>query len=327
MRADRLISILMLLQVRGRMTARDLAGRLEVSERTICRDMEALSGAGVPVLAERGQGGGWSLIGGYQTNLTGLNRSEIEALFLGKPTQLLADLGLAEASAAALAKLLAALPSISRHSAEFVRQRIYIDGEGWRAVEEKVPHLPLLQQAIWHERQVAMSYGQGENGVVERLVHPLGLVAKGHVWYLLAMVDGDEGGQIRTYRVSRIREARMNDASGKRPEGFDLPSYWQESVTRFRAGLPRYVAGLRVTQEALDLLRRTPYARIQDVGSADESGWRPVSVDFETEDDACRVILGLGSQAVVLEPATLRQRVVVLLRDVLSLYSDEAAAG
>ena len=153
MRADRLLSILLLLQVHQRMTTRDLAKRLEVSERTIHRDMEALSTAGIPVAAERGTDGGWFLLEEYRTNLTGLNEAEIQALFV-KPSRLLADLGLGKASEAAFIKLLAALPSMYRRDAEYIRQRIHVDMSGWRRSEEAIPCLPTLQEAIWQERKV-----------------------------------------------------------------------------------------------------------------------------------------------------------------------------
>src|SRR5215211_1603985 len=144
MRADRLFSIVLLLQSYRQLTARNLAHRLEVSERTIHRDMEALSGAGIPVVAERGTGGGWSLLGEYRTNLTGLNEAEIQSLFVTKPARLLADLNLEKASEGALLKLLAALPSVYRRGAEYARQRIYIDVGGWNRSEETVPLLHLL---------------------------------------------------------------------------------------------------------------------------------------------------------------------------------------
>src|SRR5215469_12044094 len=178
MRADRLLSILLLLQVHRRITAGELARRLEVSERTIHRDMEALGIAGIPVVAERGIGGGWSLMEEYRTNLTGLNKAEIQALFLAGPSRLLADLGLEKASDAALIKLLAALPSTNRNDAEYVRQRIHFDVTGWHRADDGVPFLPALQQAIWRERKVLLTYQRGGDcGSVERLADPLGLVA------------------------------------------------------------------------------------------------------------------------------------------------------
>ena len=241
MRADRLLSILLLLQTHQRLTGRDLAKRLEVSERTIHRDMEALGMAGVPVMAERGTGGGWSLLEGYRTNLTGLTSSEMQALLLASPTRLLADLGLRQAAEAALLKLLAALPAVSRSNAEYARQRLHVDGAGWHEAAEAVPYLLPIQEAIWQERTLRLTYQRGDGATVERLVDPLGLVAKGGVWYLVASVEGE----LRSYRVSRVLGAEATEASFARPPAFDLAAYWQQSTADFKANLPRYPATLR----------------------------------------------------------------------------------
>src|SRR5215212_5054303 len=196
MRADRLLSIMLLLQVHRRLTARELANRLEVSERTIHRDMDALSGAGIPVFAERGSGGGWALMEEYRTNLTGLNKEEIQALFVMNSPRLLADLGLSKASDAARIKLRAALPSMSRDDAEYARQRVHIDATGWNRSEESILMLPTIQEAIWKERKLHILYERSGCPATERLVDPLGLVAKGSVWYLVAGVEGET----RSYR-------------------------------------------------------------------------------------------------------------------------------
>ncbi|HKF57305.1 MAG TPA: WYL domain-containing protein, partial [Blastocatellia bacterium] len=281
MRADRLLSILLLLQVHRRITAGELARRLEVSERTIHRDMEALGTAGIPVVAERGIGGGWSLLGEYRTNLTGLNKAEIQALFLAGPSRLLADLGLEKASDAALIKLLAALPSTNRDDAEYIRQRIHIDISGWHRPDESIPFLPTIQEAIWRERKLLMTYNRGGGcDPVERLVDPLGLVAKGSVWYLVAAVDGD----MRSYRMSRIRKASATSEVAIRPDGFDLEGYWRQSSAVFKNSLPRYHAVLRV---AADVLPRLGYAgrfaRIEHIGPPDRDGWSEVTMRFQFE--------------------------------------------
>src|SRR5262245_38846588 len=175
MRADRLLSIMLLLQTYRRMTAHDLAERLEVSERTIHRDMESLSVAGVPVFAERGIGGGWSLMGEYRTNLNGLNEDEIQALFLARSPRLVDHLGLGNAAEAAFIKLFAAVPPSTRRDAERAGQRIYVDVSGWNRSEESVPLLPLLQDAVWRERKLRFKYQRGDDCEVEREVDPLGL--------------------------------------------------------------------------------------------------------------------------------------------------------
>jgi predicted DNA-binding transcriptional regulator YafY len=303
MRADRLLSILLLLQIHRRLTARDLASRLEVSERTIHRDMEALSTAGIPVTAERGASGGWALVDNYRTDLTGLTDSEIQALFLNAPSLLLADLGLRQASEAALLKLLAALPSIHRRDAEFIRQRILVDVPGWQRIEEAIPTLPDLQDAIWHDRQVRMVY-QRSDGPADRLVEPLGLVAKGSVWYLIAASNGD----IRTYRVSRIQSVTITSEPVTRPAGFDLNDYWQRSTAEFRANLPRYTVELRATEEALNRLHGWfRFVRVTKQTPPDADGWCTMSVDFEVEDQAIVVLRGLGDDVQVIKPEGLKR--------------------
>jgi predicted DNA-binding transcriptional regulator YafY len=303
MRADRLLSILLLLQVHRRLTARDLASRLEVSERTIHRDMEALSTAGIPVTAERGASGGWALVDNYRTDLTGLTDSEIQALFLNAPSLLLADLGLRQASEAALLKLLAALPSIHRRDAEFIRQRILVDVPGWQRIEEAIPTLPDLQDAIWHDRKVQMTY-QRSDGPTERLVEPLGLVAKGSVWYLVALADGE----FRTYRVSRILNVTVTNEPITRPADFDLNDYWQRSSAEFRANLPRYRVDLRATEEALNRLHGWfRFVRVVEQTPPDAEGWCAMVVDFEVEEQAVVVLRGLGDEVKVLRPEVLRE--------------------
>ena len=246
MRADRLLSILLLLQVHRRVTARELAKRLEVSERTVLRDMNALSGAGVPVMAERGAGGGWSLGEGYQTKLTGLSTAEIQSLFLARPPRLMADLGLKQESDAALIKLQASLPAGSRQHADFARQRILVDTRGWRDPAESVACLPVLLDALWRDRQVHFVYSRvlGEPG--DRTAHPLGLVAKGSTWYLVARVDPLQD-DARTYRVSRIREAAILEQPADRPAAFDLAQYWsarpRSSATSCHAIILRHLPG------------------------------------------------------------------------------------
>jgi predicted DNA-binding transcriptional regulator YafY len=313
MRADRLLSILLLLQTHSRLTGRELAARLEVSERTIHRDMEALSTAGVPVVAERGVGGGWSLSELYRTNLTGLNFAEIQSLFVAAPTQLISDLGLRQASETALIKLLASLPGErSRHDAAFMRQRIHIDGAGWQQEPELVEWLPLVQEALWQERKLHISYQRGDGTTAERIVDPLGLVAKGRIWYLVAHVDE----QIRTYRISRIQAAHIVDEPAQRPPDFDLAAFWKESSAQFKVNLPRYCATFRVDPA---ILSEIPYAgHIERFSSPDAEGWITVDVRFEVELEAWAYALGFGGQLEVLSPTELRDTVMRLAHEVVS---------
>jgi predicted DNA-binding transcriptional regulator YafY len=279
--------------------------------------MEALSMAGVPVVAGRGTGGGWGLLEAYRTNLTGLNEAEVQALFLSGPPRLLADLGLDKASQGALIKLLAALPSLSRRNAEEIRQRIYVDAAGWRQPGEAIPFLPKLQEAIWLERKLRLSYRRGDGGVVERVVEPLGLVAKGSVWYLVAAVEGE----VRSYRVSRVQDATLIDEPFVRPRDFDLAAHWEQSTVEFKANLPRYPATVRADPAIVPRMRQeSHYTRLQRVGPPEADGWVTVDILFEEDHSAREYVLSFGPQIEVLEPATLREQVLQAAQGIVARY-------
>lgn len=367
MRADRLLQIMLLLQTRGSMTSKELAGKLEVSERTIFRDMEALSAAGVPVYAERGAQGGWKLTEGYRTDWAGLSREEIVPLLAAKPHRHVSDLGWSGKFDAALLKLLASLSPTLRRDVEYTRERLYVDGAGWHPSGEDVPLLPLLQEAVWAGRQLRMDYASGSGGGSLRTVHPLGLVVKGSLWYLVAVPDEPEAsggnagpadrrvadeakgadreardatseargaesgaprssapagtGEPRSYRVSRIRAAELLPAPAVRPDGFELAAYWERSVRRFRAELPRYPARALVREDARDRLERTRFVRIAAWGEPSPDGrWREAALEFDTLESACDIALGFGAQLRILEPAELRDAVIAAAHAVIALY-------
>lgn len=325
MRADRLLSIMLLLQIYRRLTAGELARRLEVSERTIHRDMEALSTAGVPVTALRGRGGGWALVDGYRTNLTGLNAAEVQTLFSGLPPSLLADLKLDRDSDAAHVKLLAALPEASRADAEFARRRVHVDVAGWGGADERVPHLHTIQEAVWRGRKLFFTYGGDCGAAAERAADPLGLVAKGGVWYLVARISG---GEVRSYRVSRVASARVSEEPCGRPEEFDLAAFWAGSVARFRSSAPSFRATLRAHKSVLHLL---PYAgrfsRVESLGETDAGGWATARMRFQFEEDACGLALGFGTKVEVLEPEGLREKVLKMAGEVVAFYEGRGAHG
>src|ERR1700752_777063 len=318
MRADRLLSIIRLLQVNHKVTLRGLAAPLEVSETTIHRDMDALSGAGIPVIAVRGSGGGWSLLGEYRTNLTGLTEAEIQSLFVTKPTRLLADLHMEKAADGALLKLLASLPTGFRQGAERARQRIYVDVSGWSRREEAVPFLPILQEALWLERKLKIQYERGENcEAVERLLSPLGLVAKGSVWYLVASVEES----VRSYRVSRISKADILDEQAQFPADFNLAEYWERSASTFKSNVPNYLATFWVSPSVLLRLRFAGrFARVNETEETDARGWKKVHVGFDVEEMACEYAVSFGSNLEVLEPATLREKVIAMTKATLEFY-------
>lgn len=325
MRADRLLSLLMLMEVYRKMTAQELANRLEVSERTIHRDMEALSASGVPVYAERGTGGGWSLQEGYHMKLNGLSQAEIRSLFLNSPSHLLADLGLEHSSEEAYRKLSVALSPTMRHNAEYARQRLHVDGAGWHKRDEQVPYLQIVHTAVWEQRKLIFTYEKlSDNSrlhpLPERVVHPLGLVAKGHVWYLVALTEEE---QIRSYRISRVQSASITDEPAIRPEHFDLAAYWEQSKQELKRNLPSYKAELLVESSCIDKLQQATYLQVERTGPAydDPNGWLPVVVDFQTLTYACEFVLAQGSCIRVLHPEQLRDAVIQRAQAVLGLYS------
>lgn len=320
MRADRLLSIVLLLQVHRRLTARELAEQLEVSERTILRDMDALGTAGIPVTAERGAGGGWSLVEGYRTELTGLSESEAQALVVPGPPRLLADLRLDRAAEGALLKLLAALPAMVRRRADEARRKIHVDVSGWSATPEAVPCFQAVQEAVWQERRLDLTYERGFDGEpVERQVDPLGLVAKGSVWYLVAAVGTD----VRTWRASRISAARVLDEPARRPEGFDLAAYWERSSAEFKTSIPRFYAIFRVHPEVLPRLYAAGrFSRVERMGEVDGEGWTRVEMRFQFEEEAAEIALSFGPRLEVLDPPSVRDRVLELARSVVAFYGN-----
>lgn len=312
MRAERLLRILLLLQSRGRLTVAELARRLDVSARTVQRDLEAMSLAGVPVCPTRGRGGGWSLLPDFRTRLFGLTAAEAMSIFVGTTTQVLTDLGLGETDRA-YDKLLTALPSGIRREAGFALQRVLIDRPGWdEDLTDDVTWLAVCRQALWEERLMIMRYGSGRAPIT---VAPLGLVAKGHAWYLVAQRDTDP----RTYRVSRIVSAELTGDAFDRPAGFDLADYWAESVRRTRAEWPSYPVVFAVRDEALARFRGRRGTRITP-DPADRPGWSRVELDLENPGEARSVALGLGGAAIVEEPAELRLAVRRAAEELVRLH-------
>jgi len=315
MRADRLLSIMLLLEMHERLTAADLARRLEVSERTILRDMEALSGAGIPVTAERGVGGGWRLIEGYRPRLTGLTGEEVQSLFFARPSGALAELGFEEASESAWLKLWASLGSQAREQATFVQERILIDQRGWRDSSQALTALPTLIEALWRGRQARFDYESALNERGERRVHPLGLVAKGAAWYLVASRDGE----LRSYRVSRVSNAVIADEAAARPEGFDLAKYWEESASRFRERLPEVLATYLIDPRALRWIR---YKGWRIVEQRDEGERIRVRLRFDSEEEVLQLALAHGDDVELVEPAALREAVLEAAQRTAAKYGN-----
>jgi len=278
------------------------------------------------VVAERGRRGGWELAEDYRTDLTGLTSAELRGLVVATTPSLLADLGLADAAERAFVKVVAALPEARRAEAERARGYLHVDPGGWRRTDDVAPHLGTLDEALRRGRRVRMVYERGfDGGTVERVVDPLGLVAKGSVWYLVADVDGER----RTYRASRIREAEVLDEPVRRPDGFDLATFWAGSRAEFEAKLPTFDATLLVTPDGLARLRGGWWRYARSVGESppEADGRVRCQVRGDTLEVVRDVALGLGPDAEVVEPVELQAAVAASLRSSMANLRRRAAAG
>lgn len=307
MRADRLLSILLLLQEHGRLSARRLAERLEVSERTVHRDMEALAMAGVPVWAQPGRHGGWELAEGYRTDLTGLSEGELRSLVLAGASSQLRHLGIGDDLDRALTKVLAALPDARRAAARTAGSYLHVDPAGWRRADDAVPWLPTLDEALRTGRLIQLRYERASDGsVIERIADPLGLVVKGSTWYLVAAIDD----ATRTYRVSRLRAVGILDRPSARPPDLDLGAIWQASQEAFRQALPEATWTMRVAPAAIARVRLGwRFASVVEESPPDPDGWVTVRCRSDGLPVAIESTLGLGPDAVPLEPPELVEAV------------------
>lgn len=321
MRASRLLSILTTLQARGQVTAPELAETCEVSLRTIYRDIDALSTAGVPVYADRGAQGGYRLLDGYRVRLNGLSQPEAEALFMAGLPAAAAALGLDGARVAAEAKLMAALPDSLRPDARRMQQRFHLDAPGWFGEAEEPTHLRMIANAVLREKLIEIGY-QSWKGKKHRRIAPLGLVLKGGSWYLAGLVDNS----IRTYRIARVLSCTVLDTGFDRPEAFDLAAYWRTSIERLELDLHPNNATIRLSPLGLKLFDALshPYVKaracIADVAEAD--GWRTAVIPTgKTLWHAASDLLRLGREAEVIEPTELRETMAEMVRAMADRYA------
>ncbi|MFF5272518.1 helix-turn-helix transcriptional regulator [Streptomyces sp. NPDC000133] len=322
MRAARLIKMVLLLQSRTAMTAAELARELEVSERTITRDAQALSEAGVPVYADRGRAGGYRLVGGYRTRLTGLARNEAEALFLSGLPSALREMGLEDAASAARLKVSAALLPSLRDASDTAAQRFHLDAPGWYQEPVTPELLPAVAEAVWDDRMVKARYRRGGPGSeVERELAPYGLVLKAGVWYVCARAGTD----FRVYRMDRFAAVAVTDERFVRDEDFALPAFWDERAAQFARSILRTEVTVRVSEAGVSRLphlvdRSAALDALDAAGPPDVDGWRTVVLPVESLDVAYSQLLSLGPELEVVEPAPLRTRFGAAAERLSDLY-------
>lgn len=335
MRAARLIKMVLLLQARPVMTAAELGRELEVSERTVTRDAQALAEAGVPVHADRGRAGGYRLVGGYRTRLTGLARSEAEVLFLSGVPGALREMGLEDAASAARLKVSAALLPSLRDAPSAAAQRFHLDAPGWWQEPEAPELLPAVAEAVWDDRRVRVGYRRPDRPEVERDLEPYGLILKAGVWYLCARAatgrpgvpaDPGERAGFRVYRLDRFTAVAAGEDRFVRDPAFDLPRFWAERAQEFARSVLRETVRVRVSPAGA---ARLPYAvadhgavreALEQTGAPDVNGWLTLTLPVESQDVAFGQLLGLGAELEVLEPPELRARFARNARALRELY-------
>lgn len=328
MRASRLVSILLLLQGRGRMTADALAAELEVSVRTVYRDVEALHRAGVPVCGEPGRDGGYRLLDGYRTRLTGLTGDEAAALPLATLPGPAADLGLGGAATVAGRKIRAALPEALRRRADHIQQRLHVDPSDWYAAADDTRFLADVADAVWRQRRLHVRYRRWEEPrEVERTLEPFGLVLKAGRWYVVARAEG----RLRTYRVSQLLDARLLAEEFDRPAEFDLAEHWRASLAGFPARRHRQQATVRLSPRGLarlaDLAEPAVLRAVTgSAGRPDAEGWVLATMPIESVRHAHEELLRLGAEVEALAPHALRDLLASGAAELARRYQGRPAA-
>lgn len=321
MRADRLLSMLMLLQTRGRLTAHQLAIELEVSERTIYRDVTALNSAGVSIYTEGGHGGGISLVESYRTDLTGLRPEEAQAISMLNIPEPLIRLGVGQELKAALLKLSAAVPPSVREKQAQARHRIHLDATWWFQPEEPMPCLQIIQQAVWQDRLLKINYRGDFDTIGEQVVEPYGLVAKASIWYLVFSCEG----HIRARRVSWIVSTIMLTQSFERPLDFNLADFWQKWCADYENDRPHYEVHALVSPSLAprlpQILRGNQLDILNTPPAMKRDNWQVITLSFENFENARTRILSFGGAIEVLEPLALRRSVADYAQQIQALYA------
>jgi predicted DNA-binding transcriptional regulator YafY len=327
MRADRLITLVLLLQRHGKLSASELAEELEVSERTIHRDIDALSSAGIPVYGEPGRGGGFALLDSYQTNLTGLTETEVQTFFaLSIPAQL-SELGIWKDLSALQIKLSRAMPSYGREGEDEIHQRLLIDSVWWHQSEEPIPHLLTVEQGVWQDRSMHITYRPFFAERLRRRVNPYGLVAKAGVWYLVCV----QSKRNRVHRVDELLDVELADEKFERDPDFSLAAFWEDWCSRQEKVHASVAVTARFSPQLVpDLPKyfgRPILENIDHDGQIKSDGSIVLTTSFRSLVDARTRMLSFGNAVEVLEPLALRLSVADFARQIAGMYSKSLKDG
>ncbi|UOQ44723.1 YafY family transcriptional regulator [Halobacillus salinarum] len=320
MKAERLIKILLLLQHGELLSTREIAEELEVSERTIHRDMEALSAAGIPVYAERGQAGGWRLVDNWKQRLSWLKEKEMLALFLPHAEKIINDLNMEISSKQIRDKLLLSLPEKSKENAVNLWERVYVDMGTWKnSNSQMLPAMEVMKEAVMSSKKVTLLYKKVNGESTESIVKPLGLVAKSSTWYVVALKTDDE---FRSYKLNRIIECELLEESFTRPRDFNLAEHWERSKQQFVQNLPEFRVQVNVSPSAHQRMKFTGrFVQTVHEGKVTDKGWVEQELTFQTEEEAVNFIVGFGSQVKILSPLNLIEKVTERAEEIIDLYN------
>lgn len=320
MRADRLLSLMMLLQSKGMMTAADLAEELEVTERTIYRDVMALSTAGIPVYSIKGPGGGIGLVEEYRNNLIALKPEEVHALFLLEIPPVLEQLGVGETVRKALLKLSSTYSAKPWGEKKEQSVKVMLDPYDWHQNEELLPWLKTCQDALNQNRMLELIYKSDFNAMLEMQVAPLGLVAKSQRWYLVVL----RGDHYRTLQVSRIQSAKVSNQVFDTPSDFNLAAYWKDWCKKREIDQPVFQVRAKVTKMLATILEQKRPATLMTPPMAEEAQWVEIALEYESFEEARRMILGYGGAIEVVEPFALRRSVQDFAKQTVNLYNQKS---
>ncbi|KYG29464.1 helix-turn-helix transcriptional regulator [Alkalihalobacillus trypoxylicola] len=317
MRAERLLDMIILLQNRGRMTTKELADELHVSQRTILRDMDSLSLAGIPIYSKRGKYGGWEILNDYKLNLMNVKEEDLYSLIASPSEKVLNDLGVSSKKTIEVReKILSSLPTHTSDKTKFIWERIYMDTEGWRESKESLTYLGLVQTAVFESKQLRIIYKGYSGEEKEVFIMPLGLVIQNHNWYLVAK----RGEEFRNYRISRILSATVLDIVFERPPHFQLKAYWEASKKRFIESLPQFPVEVEVNESILSRLTYTSKF-VQLINKEQQPGGVvKAQLVFNDKQEALEYILGFGHQLKIISPTYLIEELIISAEQLLLQY-------
>ncbi|MEC3883598.1 YafY family protein [Halobacillus sp. HZG1] len=319
MKAERLIKVLLLLQHGEVISTREISKELEVSERTVHRDMESLSAAGIPIYSERGPAGGWRLVDDWKQKLSWLKEKEMMSLFLPHAEKIINDLNMGVSSKKIRDKLLLSFPEETKQSVVKLWERIHVDMGTWKNTQvEANKAMEVMKEAVMNNKKTTINYQKANGEVKEYIIKPLGLVAKSSSWYVVALNKQDE---FRSYKINRVIDCVLTDEDFTRPMNFNLSEHWEESKKQFMHSLPKFRVNVKVSSFAHKrIMFSGRFVQTTDNEKITKNDWADLELTFNTEDEAVNFIVGFGNDVKIISPMDLIKKVTDRAREIIDLY-------